>query len=147
MEIAVDGWRASASDWEAVSSLPSEQVPPLSREQREVATKLGISELDYARSALAGKKSQDALLAKTERLARLLNRMVDKSKVPASIEKIILRTFDEKFDVLLRSGSRTIPFRIAESVVDDLFENGSPDAEQRVARILDTIVQTELRAQ
>jgi hypothetical protein len=146
MEIAVDGWRASAADWDAVSSLPSEQVPPLSREQREVAVKLGISELDYARSALAGRKSQEALLAKTERLARLLNGMLKEAQVPSSVERIVLRTFDEKFDVLLKSGQTSVPFKIAESVVDDLFENGSRDAEQRVARILETVV-PQLRAQ
>jgi len=147
MEIAVDGWRASAADWEAVKSLPPEQVPPLSREQREVARKLGIPELDYARSALAGRRSQDALLAKGERLAGLLARMLATKRVPADVERITLRTFDEKFEISLRFGQETVPFRIAEQLVDDLFENGSPEAEQRLTRILETVVQTRRRTQ
>ena len=111
MEIAVDGWRASAADWEAVKG-----------------------EIDYARSASAGKRSQEALLAKAERLGRLLAGMLEKAHISARIEKVTLRTFDEKFDISLRLGQETFPFRIAEQLVDDLFENGSGEAEQRVHR-------------
>jgi hypothetical protein len=147
MEIAVDGWRASAADWEAVKGLPEDQVPALSSEQREVARKVGIPEIDYARSGLAGKRSQEALLAKAERLGRLLAGMSEKAHISARIEKVTLRTFDEKFDISLRLGQETFPFRIAEQLVDDLLENGSGEAEQRVMRILETVVQTQLRTQ
>jgi len=147
MEIAVDGWRASAADWEAVKSLPSEQLPSLSKEQREVAGKLGIPEADYARSAFAGKRSQETLLAKTERFARLLAGMLRQANIPASIESVTLRTFDEKFDILLKSGRSVVPLRVAESLVDDLFENGSAEAKQRMTRILETVAQQQFRTQ
>jgi hypothetical protein len=146
MEIAVDGWRASAADWDAVRNLSAEQLPALSKEQREVAGKLGIPEADYARSAFAGKRSQEALLAKTERFARLLAGMLREANIAATVASVTLRTFDEKFDVLLRSGENAVPLRVAESLVDDLFENGSAEAKQRMTRILETVAQ-QLRMQ
>jgi hypothetical protein len=146
MEIAVDGWRASAADWDAVRNLPAEELPALSKEQREVAGKLGIPEADYARSAFAGKRSQETLLAKTERFARLLAGMLREANIAATVANVTLRTFDEKFDVLLRSGDNAVPLRVAESLVDDLFENGSAEAKQRMTRILETVAQ-QLRMQ
>ena len=147
MEIAVDGWRASAADWEAVKSLPADQVPPLSPEQREVAGRLGIPELEYARGALAGSRSQDALLAKRKRLAHLLLRMLEEAQMAASLEKVTLRTLEERFDISLKYGQQSVFFRIAEPLVDDLFENGSEQAEQRLSRILETVVRPQLRTQ
>ena len=72
MEIAVDGWRSSVAEWNAVRSLAVDELPPLSREQREVAKKLGVAEQDYARSAVVGERTRETLLRKAERFARLL---------------------------------------------------------------------------
>jgi hypothetical protein len=147
MEIAVDGWRAGAADWDAVRNLPADKLPALTKEQREVAKKLGVAEADYARSALAGEHSRQMLLAKAERLARLLSKMLEAMNVAASVESVTLRTFHEKFDVLLKAGNDVIPLRIAEEVVDDLFEAGSVDAEQRLGRILSGALQGRIRQQ
>ena len=145
MEIGVDGWRARAADWDAVRNLPPDKLPALSKEQREVARKLGISEADYARSAFASERSRESLLAKTERLARLIEKML--KDTPAVVESVTLRTFDEKFDVSLRVGQKVMPIRITEGLVDDLFENGSGEAETRLARILNSAIQTRVREQ
>lgn len=147
MEIAVDGWRSGAADWDAVRNLPEDKLPPLSKEQKEVARKLGIPETDYARSALAGERSRESLLAKTERLARVLSKIFREMNVPAKIESVTLRTFHERFDVLLTIGTHSIPLRIAEGIVDDLFETGSEDAEQRLGRILRMAVEGRVRQQ
>jgi hypothetical protein len=146
MEIAVDGWRPDATDWDVVRNLPPEKIP-VTEQQREVAKSLGLPEVDYAKGALAGERSQERLLAKTERLAHLLTRMLGGMGSPAGVEKITLRIYAEKFDVLLRLGDHATPVRISESLVDDLFESGSEQAEKRLARILDTAVGSGNRPQ
>ena len=74
MEISVQGWKASPGDWEAVRKIPKDELPALTDEQKEVVRKLGLTEEDYARSALAGERTQNALLVKTEMFARLLEK-------------------------------------------------------------------------
>jgi len=140
MQIAVDGIRASVQDWEAVRDLPREQLPRLNDAQREVARKLGIPEDDYARSALAGQRTQESLLAKTERLARLLDQRVKALAQEATIHSVTLRTWDHKFDVDLELASRRCPLRIEENIVDDLFDSGSREAEERLGRILESVL-------
>jgi hypothetical protein len=137
VEISVDGWRAGVSDWQAVRSVPREQLPPLTPEQREVARKLGISEDDYARSALAGERTQEELLKKTERLARVVDQAAKTSGKPVEVQRVVLRTIDGRFDVDLRVNGNTVPIRIDEDLVDDYFDSGSEDAEQRLKRILE----------
>jgi hypothetical protein len=137
MEIAVDGWRSGATDWDAVRNLPAEQLPQLSEEQRAVAKKLGISEQDYARSLVAGERSREALLVKTERLARLLEQRIAALGIGGRVNRVVLRTIQDRFDIEVQLNGRVLPLRIEESIVDDYFESGSADAEKRLAQILD----------
>jgi hypothetical protein len=141
MEIAVDGWRPSAVDWDAVRSVPTEQLPQLTSEQREVARKLGFPEVEYARNTLAGERSQDRLLAKTERLGNLLSRSLAERAsalgVDTRVSRITLRTIQDRFDVEVQVNGRVLPLRIEESMVDEYFEAGSSEAEQRLTRVLD----------
>jgi len=134
MVVGVDGWRAGAEEREFARSLSPQQLPALTPEQKEVAKKLGFTEQDYARSILAGERGQDRLLKKTEWLARLLRERF--ATVGASVERVILRVFLERFDAEVRINGSTVPIRIPEDIVDQYFECGSPDSE----RALDSIV-------
>jgi len=147
MEIAVDGLRSGAADWDSVRNLPVDKLPPLTKAQQEVAKKLGVSEADYARSALAGERAREELLAKTERLARFLSKMLGEMHLAATVESVTLRTFHDRFDVLLKAGDDKVPLRIAEPIVDDLFEAGSAEAEQRLSRILRNTLELGIRKQ
>jgi len=48
-----------------------------------------------------------------------------------------LRTIQDRFDVEVQVNGRILPLRIDEAVVDDYFDSGSADSEQRLAHILD----------
>jgi hypothetical protein len=137
MEIAVDGWRSGDADRDAVRNLSAEQLPRLSEEQRAVAKKLGIPKQDYARSVVAGERGREALLAKTERLARLLEQRIAALGIDGRINRVTLRTIQGRFDVEVQVNGRVLPLRIEETLVDDYFDNGSADSEQRLAHILD----------
>lgn len=138
MQISVQGWKANASDWEAVKSVPRDQLPQLTEDQKAVARKLGISEEDYARSALAGERTQRTLLAKTETLARLLEKKIRELGFGATVENVVLRLLEDRFDVVLTANGTKIPLRIREDIVDDLLEAGSAEADERLSRILNT---------
>jgi hypothetical protein len=137
MEISVEGWRASPSDWSAVRSVPRDQLPALTEEQREVAKKLGIAEEDYARSVLAGQRTSEALLGKTERLGRLLNQRLKAIREDASVERVSLSSTDHRFDVTLIVKEQRVPLRIDENLVDDYFDGGSLQADEALGRVLE----------
>ena len=140
MQISVQGWKASARDWEAVRNIPRDQLPPLTEEQKAVAGKLGIPEEDYARSALAGERTQSALLAKTEMFARLLEKKIRELGFKATVENVVLRIIEDRFDVLVNVNGAKLPFRVQEGIVDDLLEGGSSDAEERLSRIISATI-------
>src|SRR5438270_3406743 len=140
MQISVEGWRASPGDWEAVRSIPRDQLPALTEQQREVARKMGVPEEDYARSALAGERTQNALLAKTEMFARLLEKKIRDLGLKATVQNVVLRTLEHAFEVSMNTNGAYLPLRIKEEVVDDLFEAGSGEAEEKLSRILNTTV-------
>jgi len=98
---------------------------------------LGVPEPDYARSALAGERTQVVLLQRTERLARLLAERMRAAGLPGEIIRVVLRTFEGRFDVELKVDGKRLPLRIDEDIVDDYFDRGSMEAEARLGRILE----------
>jgi len=56
------------------------------------------------------------------------------------INRVTLRTVQDRFDVEMQINGRTVPLRIEESIVDEYFDAGSIDAEHKLARILDRAV-------
>ncbi|MGH9670426.1 MAG: hypothetical protein ACRD3A_09975 [Terriglobales bacterium] len=142
MNISVDGGRTSAEDWQVSQQLPEADLPPLNDLQREAARKLKISEVEYARSYFAGQQSMIALLGKTERVGRFLQNRLRELEPQAAITEITLRTLEARFDLKVVVAGTSIPLRIEESLMDDLFEGGSAEAEQRVRRVLQIALET-----
>ena len=138
MQISVDGVRGSSSALEAVRHIPREQLPPLTEAQRQVAQKLGASEEGYARMILEGERAQSELLVKTEMFARLLDKRLREVGSKAKIDNVLRRVLDEKFEVQIQINGRVIPLKVREDLIDDLFEAGSADAEERLMRIVRT---------
>jgi hypothetical protein len=145
MNVSVEGWRANPVEREAVRNIPAEQLPSLSDEQKEVARKLGVPEEAYARMALAGERTSNRLLQKTEMLARLLEKKLRALGSQASIESVVLKTIDHQFEVVTKVDGSNIPMRINESIVDDLFESGSREADERLSRIVSTTLELQER--
>ena len=141
MRITVEGLRTSIMDWRAARSIPKGELPALTPEQREVAGKLNVSEEDYARSALAGERTLEKLLTKTQRFGKLLEEKIKTKDRQATVEQVTLNTWEHRFEVEMRLNGNSLPLRVDENVVDDLFEGGSVDAEQRLSRILDLVFQ------
>jgi hypothetical protein len=86
---------------------------------------------------VAGERSREALLVKTERLARLLEQRIAALGIDGRINRVTLRTIQDRFDVEVQVNGRILPLRIDEAVVDDYFDSGSADSEQRLPHILD----------
>ena len=140
MQIAVDGIRTSVADWRAAQKLPAERLPSLSPAQRETALKLHISEEDYARSTFAAQGTHEKLLQKTERFARWLQSALQRKAADTEIKTVILNTWDGKFEVVAGRNGAPLFFKVDEDIVDALFESGSPEAEQRLGRVLDLVL-------
>jgi len=140
VRLGIDGMRTNANEWRHAQSTPAEELPPLSDPQRAAAKSLGIPEEAYARTILAEERTARELLTKTEMLARLLAEKLRGISPSATIESVVLRTLEDRFDVVVRLNGKVVPLRVNEEVVDSLFEAGSLEADQRISRILDATV-------
>ncbi len=136
VKIGVDGMRFSTRYTDEARSIPPDQLPPLSDPQRAAAESMGVSEEAYARNLVVGEKTWNELLEKTKRLADVLQHRLAELATEAKLETVILRTFDRTFDAEIRLEDRTLPVRIRESIIDDLFEGGSEQAKVNIDRIL-----------
>ena len=101
---------------------------------------MGISEEDYARSAFAGKRNQERLLAKTRRFAEILDRILRSRLDEARIERVRLITIEHEYRVEISANGRKFVFRVPENMVDDFVEGGSADVGRLIERNLDSVI-------
>ena len=140
MEIIIEGWRAGGQERKEAATVPANQLPELTVEQKSVAKKLGISEEDYARSAYAGKRNQDRLIEKTRRFAGILEERLRSLSEGARIERVRLVTIEHEYSIELSVNDRRIFFRVPEEMVDDFIEGGSADVGRQIMNRLETVL-------
>jgi len=88
---------------------------------------------------LAGERTTEALLGKTQRFAGLLEQRLASRVAGVQIDSVALETWEHKFRVVIRGKLNTV-FHVNEDIVDDLFEGGSKEADERISRIVDLVV-------
>jgi hypothetical protein len=139
-KIVVDGTRTSPDEWSRAQAIAKAELPPLSEAQRATAKSLGVAEEAYARMIFAAEHTSKKLLAKAEMFGRLIAEKLKALGSQGRVESVALRTLENRFDVGIRVNGSVIPLRIKEDLADDIFESGSADAEERLARILSTTI-------
>ena len=138
--LGVDGMRTSPGEWSRAQSTPKEELPPLNDAQRSAAKSLGISEEAYARMILAEERTANELLTRTKMFAHFLAEKLHRMSSSATVENVVLRTLENRFDVTIKLNGDVIPLRVDEEVVSNLFESGSLEAERRISRILSATI-------
>jgi hypothetical protein len=140
MEIVIDGWRAGGEERREAASAPLNHLPPLTQVQKAVAKKMGISEVDYARSVYAGRLNQQRLIEKTTPFSAILEDRL-KLRVPgAHIDRIRLLTIEHEYRIEIYLEGKKVLFRVAEDMVDDFMEKGFADVGQRIEQNLETVL-------
>jgi len=101
---------------------------------------MGISEEDYARTTVAGKRNQERLFEKTKRFAAILNDKLVSKLEGARIERVWLVTIERENRIEISANGRKLVFRVPEEMVDDFIEGGSADAGRLIERNLETAI-------
>jgi hypothetical protein len=140
MEIIIEGWRAGGDERKEAASVPANQLPPLTDEQKSVAKKMGIAEEDYARSAYAGRRNQQRLIEKTRRFGEILEAKLGSKVQGARIDRIRLLTIEHEYRIELSVEGKKVLFRVAEDMVDDFMERGFADIGQKIEQNLETVL-------
>ena len=140
MEIVIEGWRAGGEERKEAASVPVDQLPVLTDEQKLVAKKFGMPEEAYARSTYAGKRNQERLVEKSKRFAQILGEKLATIAEGAKIDRVRLVTIEHEYRIDLSVNDAKIHFRVPEEMVDDLVEGGSAHVGQQIADRLETVL-------
>ena len=137
MEVIVEGSRSSSQNWLRAQTMPPEELPLLSPEQKELAGRQGISEETFARSAKARELSLPELVSKSETVGRLIETLVREKFSSVCVKEIVLITFHGIFEVGLEIDGAPVYLKVNEDLVDSLLQSGSEESEKRIRRVVD----------
>lgn len=136
MEIQVDGNRSTSDSWLEANRIPLQSLPVLTPDEQTVANKLAIPYEAFSRSKVAAEITRQQLQNRASRLGLLVETWLQKQKVNANVTAVWLKTFEGKFRIDVQMGNIVENVFITEELVDDLFDSGSREAEQRMDRLL-----------
>ncbi|MHB1675335.1 MAG: hypothetical protein ACYCSP_13905 [Acidobacteriaceae bacterium] len=137
MDIYIDGNRSSAENWMLAQNASKELLPALSDAEKTVADKLRINHDAYARSAYAVDLTRNELGGKTERAARLVERMA-RSRVPGlTLDSAWLKTLEGRFRFDFDLNGNHAAIWVDEDLMNELLESGSRAAEEQISRVVE----------
>lgn len=136
MEVIVTGWRSTTDAWEKAKFAPVTELPALTRDQEEVAKKLGLTSEEYARSFYSGELSKPELAGKAEGIAHLVEEMIGKYLPGATLYRAVLETYRGVLRLFAKVEGQEIRIDVDEDLVDDLRRTGSKDLLDRLERIV-----------
>ncbi len=137
MEIRVDGNRSSSENWMRAQTASAGELPHLTPKQQEFAAKFGMSSDAFARRVLAEELGRKDLRQRAEQAARLIERLASKKGISLRVDQVWVKTLEGKLRFDVESASKHALIFVSEELMDELFESGSPSAEERISRIID----------
>ncbi len=137
MEVRIDGSRSSSENWLRASLASSRELPSISADEQEIAKKLGISAESYARSRYAGELSAGELQQKAEKLGLFVQQWLAARQVAGLVDFVWLKTFEGKYRIDVDLNGKKVLIFTEESLVDEVLERGSHQAERELQHVLE----------
>jgi hypothetical protein len=137
MEVRVDGSRSSSENCLRASLAPISELPRLTPEEEEVAQRLGIQSEPYARERYAQELTDADLRDRALKLGNLVQAWLNQNQVIGTVDSVWLKTFEGKYRIELSLGGKPNLIVVDESLIDELFEQGSTNARICLEHILE----------
>ncbi len=128
-QVVVPDYSVSVDEWRRAHSAPADVLPPLSEAQREVATKFGISEEDYARSVLAGRYGVRRLRTRATRLGEEVDKILREVSPGCRVVRVIAETFPDGWVVFIETPTREMRVSIPRELGDDFLDSKTREEE------------------
>ena len=114
----------SMEDWKRAQTAAVSQLPPLSREQKEVARKFGLSEERYARSYLSLLYGQERMQNRGNDLGRTLEGILSQVDPGYRLLAVVADTERDRWVATIEAGTEVVEVPIPRELVDDLLDSG-----------------------
>jgi len=104
IELVIRGYpsRKRLAEWQRANSLPEDQLPKLSEEQRERARQLHLPERAYAVALKAAELSGDRALEKMKQVGNLIARAVQDRDPETELASVVWDFYEQRFEFFTR---------------------------------------------
>ncbi len=134
--VEVSDYSVSVDEWRRAQKAPSEELPPLSEVQKEVAHKFGISEEEYARSVLAGRFGVRRLRTRARKLGDEIEKILIEVSPDCQVVRVVADMARERWVILIQTPTRQVGMSVPREVGDDFLDFKTTEAtEELKARV------------
>ena len=130
---------SSSADWKRALDRPRSELPVLSKEQKGNAKDFGISEEEYARSALARQYTEARYRRYAEHFGTLLKEAAELHGFESA--EVIYDGLDDKFHCWLKMNGKDMPLVFDADIITEPLERGKQGALLTAKRDLKTAIE------
>jgi hypothetical protein len=135
-EVLLLDYSVSVDEWMQAQAASRTKLPPLSKQQREVARKMGIPVEEYQRNVLAGQLGEMRLQSKGEALGLVVQELLRGLGPGYRLESIKGDPGNERWICTVGTPDIVANVAIPRELADDALDSGAKDEVQRLARHL-----------
>jgi hypothetical protein len=131
-EVLVSDYSSSVDEWKQAQMAPKSDLPPLNKQQREVARKMGVSEEDYQRNVLAGQFGEMRLQSTGEALGKVVQDLLHMLGPDYRLDAVNGEMINGRWVCRIRTADQIVNVTIPREMVDDALESGTKEELERL---------------
>jgi hypothetical protein len=120
----ISDYTSSVDEWRRAQRAEKKELPALSKTQKEVAAKLGISEEAYARSVLAGEYGARRMHEQATALGKLVGDIAAEVRQKCKVTAVLAEMFKSRWIVKLQVPGESFAVAIPRELAEDVLDSG-----------------------
>lgn len=135
-EVLVSDYSSSVDEWRQAQLVPKDELPALSRQQREVAKKMRVSEEDYQRNVLAGRLGEMRLQSRGEALGKIIQQLLQRLGSEFRLDAVKGEMVNCRWLCRIETPEKLTVVAFPRELVDDVLDSGAAEELERLKRSL-----------
>lgn len=132
-EVVISGVHVDPEAWKKAAGIP---LPPLSREQSEVAQKLGVAQDDYARGVVASQLGEEYQRGRGMTLGQKVQEILTSVGGGYKLSAVVRQGTEFRWLARIESKGRAVAVALPLDLVDDVIDSGSKQDTERLRNLV-----------
>lgn len=134
--VAVSDWSSSVEEWQRAQAAAPSELPPVSKEQEDIARKFGVSVEQYRRGILSGLYGNRRQRAKARRLGERVQQILKELGSGYELIEVIWEGSRLRWLLRVRTPDRVVGIAVPFELADDAIDAGILQELERLKQVV-----------
>ncbi len=143
-EVSVYSTTSTLEEYQRAMTAPVSELPPLSEEQKQAASRFGTTEEELARSELVKVYGREGLRQRGQRLGEIAQRILAEVDSQCRLVEVLYEGLKQRWILRIDNGSRSSGISLNADLADDITKYQLHEAVQQLRHKLAEAIREEM---